>query len=486
MKRKSLYLLLIIIWFQGFCTLAPAQVKAPEAKAKYVFYFIGDGMGLAQINAAQAYRAALQGRIGIDSLNLDKLPALGLVTTFAQNRYITCSAAAGTALATGQKTSINTIGMNADRTIPLHSIAWKAKKQGMKVGIITTVSINHATPAAFYAHRPDRNDYYDIALQLAESNFDLFGYGGIKDPRGKKGDQPDAYEIARKNGYQIIKGREEFMKLKRSDAKIIAINANIDPENAEVPVAIDRTMEDMSLAEFVSKSIELLDNPKGFFMMVEGGQIDWACHNNDIATAIGEVIDFDQAIGHALDFALKHPNETLIIVTADHETGGLSLGTALRHYDTDFSLVRHQKASQPALARLFKEFKNRNCPSHCQFELLWPLIQEKTGLGKEIPIGEFERSQLLMAFRASMLGQMPFSSDDANYLLFGDNDPLAVMVTRLVAQKAGFGWTTWSHTGIPVPIRAQGPGQQFFEGYIDNKNIPLLILKAMGLSPSLN
>ncbi|MGC8864859.1 MAG: alkaline phosphatase [Bacteroidales bacterium] len=486
MKRKAFYILLIIIWVQGLSNPSLSQIKAPEAKAKYVFYFIGDGMGLAQINATQAYLAALQGRMGNDSLNMDKLPALGLVTTYAQNRYITGSAAAGTALATGQKTSINTIGMNAEKTAPLNSIAWKAKKQGMKVGIITTVSINHATPAVFYAHRPDRNDYYEIALQLPESNFDLFGYGGIKDARGKKGDQPDAYEIARKKGYQIVKGRQEFMKLKRSDTKIIAVNANIDPENAEVPVAIDRTAEDMSLAEFVSKSIELLDNPKGFFMMVEGGQIDWACHNNDIATAIGEVIDFDQAIGHALDFAKKHPDETLIIVTADHETGGLSLGTALRHYDSDFSLVRHQKASQPALARLFKEFKTRNCPGNCHFESLWPLIQEKTGLGKEIPLTEFDRAQLLMAFRASMLGQMPFSSEEANYLLFGGNDPLAVMVTRLVAQKAGFGWNTWSHTGITVPIRALGPGKQRFEGFIDNKDIPLLILQAMGLPPSLN
>jgi alkaline phosphatase len=486
MKKLGLYLLLFIFIIQGLPVNVSGQGKPAEAKARYVFFFIGDGMGLAQINAAEAYQAALQGKIGIDSLNMSQLPALGLVTTHAQNRYITGSAAAGTALATGQKTSINTIGMNADRTIPLNSIAWMAKKQGMKVGIITTVSINHATPAVFYAHRPDRNDYYEIALQLPESNFDLFGYGGIKDAKGKKGDQPDAYEIARQKGYQIVKGREEFMKLKKSDKKIIAVNANIDPENAEVPVALDRGPEDMSLAEFVSKSIELLDNPKGFFMMVEGGQIDWACHNNDIATTIGEVLDFDQAIGHALDFAKKHPNETLIIVTADHETGGLSLGTALKHYDSDFALVRHQKASQPALADLFKDFKKRNCPANCSFEALWPIIQGKTGLDKEIPINDFDRAQLQMAFRASMLGQMPFPSEEANYLLFGGNDPLAVMVTRIIAQKAGYGWTTWSHTGIPVPIRAKGPGQQLFEGYIDNKNVPMLILKAMGLPQVLN
>ncbi|MEJ5302139.1 MAG: alkaline phosphatase [Bacteroidales bacterium] len=486
MRKLKIYLLLFIIFIQILPERASAQDKAQEPKARYVFYFIGDGMGLAQINAAQAYKAALQGKIGIEALNMDKLNALGLVSTYAQNRYITCSAAAGTALATGQKTSINTIGMNADRTAPLNSIAWMAKKHGMKVGIITTVSLNHATPAAFYAHRPDRNDYYEIALQLTESNFDLFGLGGLKDAKGKKGDQPDAYDIARQKGYQIVKGREEFMKINKLDKKIIAINANIDPENAEVPVALDRGPEDMSLAEFVSKSIALLDNPNGFFMMVEGGQIDWACHNNDIATTIGEVLDFDQAIGHALDFAQKHPKETLIIVTADHETGGLTIGNALKHYDSDFGWIRHQKASQPALAKMFKEYKNRFCPANCSFDGIWPIIQEKTGLGKDIPLNEFDRTQLQMSFRASMLGQMPFPSEEANYLLFGGNDPLALMVTRIIAQKAGFGWTTWSHTGIPVPVRAQGPGQKSFEGFIDNKDIPHLILKAMGLPQNLN
>ncbi len=486
MKKAWFYFLLFVFINQCLTGEVLAQARPHGDRVRYVFYFIGDGMGLAQINAAEVYQAALQGKIGIDSLNLSRLPSLGLVTTYAQNRYITGSAAAGTAMATGQKTSINTIGMNADRTLPLKSIAWKVKQMGMKVGIITTVSINHATPAAFYAHRPDRNDYYEIALQLAESNFDLFGYGGIKDSRGKKGDQPDAYEIARSKGYQIVKGREDFMKLKKTDNKIIAINARLDPEDAAVPVAIDRTPEDMSLAEFVSKSIELLDNPKGFFMMVEGGQIDWACHNNDIATTLGEVLDFDQAVGIALDFAKKHPNETLIIVTADHETGGLSIGTALKHYESDFSLIKHQKMSQPALAEVFKEFKQRHCPANCSFESVWPLIQEKTGLGKEIPINDFDLSQMQMAFRASMLGHNTFASSDANYLLFGGNDPLAVMVTRIIAQKAGFGWTSWSHTGIPVPIRAKGPGQQLFEGYIDNKDIPILILKAMGLSLVLN
>ncbi|MEI6093645.1 MAG: alkaline phosphatase, partial [bacterium] len=132
-------------------------------KAKYVFLFIGDGMGLVHINATEAYRAALKDKIGIDKLNFTKFPNLAVATTYAADRYITDSAAAGTALATGNKTAVETISMDYTRTKKLKSIAQMAKEKGMKVGIITTVNMNDATPAVFYAHQPERSMLKEIA-----------------------------------------------------------------------------------------------------------------------------------------------------------------------------------------------------------------------------------------------------------------------------------------------------------------------------------
>ncbi len=480
MFKKIITRFALVIILQSVSIFIYSAELPTKPKAKYVFYFIGDGMGLAQVSAAEAFLAAHEGQIRFEPLHMSKLPVIGLSTTYATNRLITCSAAAGTALASGFKTSINTIGMNDSRTSPLYSIATKAKAKGMKVGIITTVSINHATPAVFYAHRPDRNDYYEIALQLPESGFDLFGYGGIKDAKGKNNDLADAYDNAVSNGYKIIKGQEEFLSLKEIPGKIIVVNDRLEDDES-VPFIIDQTPKDMPLSRFVEKSIQLLDNPEGFFMMVEGGLIDWACHSNDAASAIKEVIDFDMAIGAAMEFMKLHPEETLIVVTADHETGGMALGNALMKYESNLNLLSYQKVSQPVLKQHFQEFRNTKCKNGCQFEEIFPILNKDLGLGKEIPLTGYDSAQLKLAFEASITKKMPYANDENNYLLYGDEEPLAVIAIKMVSEKSGIGWTTWAHTAIPVPIRAKGVNQEKFDGYIDNTKIPKLILEAMDI-----
>lgn len=481
--KSRLSVILLLLVFVLTLPVARAQESQSRSTAKYVFLFIGDGMGLAQVNAAEAFLTSVSETGTFEGLSMTRMPVTGFVQTTAENRYITGSAAAGTALATGFKTSINTIGMNADRTRPLQSIAKMAGTNGFKVGILTTVSINHATPAAFYASRPDRNDYYEIAMQLPESGFDLFGYGGIKHQRGKNNDQPDAMEYARQKGYTLVEGKKNFLALQHLPGKTIVMNTRFDEEDASVPFVIDQQSDDMLLSEVVGKSIGLLYNPDGFFIMVEGGLIDWACHSNDAATTIREVIDFDKAIEKALEFQKRHPHETLVVVTADHETGGMSIGTALRKYDSDWKLLENQKASINRLKQDIESFK-KACQGSCQFEKLMPLISAKTGLGKQIPLTDFDKIQLQMAFRASIFNQMPFQGKESNYLLYGDEDPLAATLVKIAGQKAGIGWTTWSHTGIPVPVWAKGAGQELFGGYIDNTDIPIRILQAMGIPVS--
>lgn len=258
------------------------------------------------------------------------------------------------------------------------SMAKLAKARGKKVGIISTVSIEHATPAAFYAHAPSRSLYYEIAQQIPASGFEYFAGGGFKQPKGSKKDQKDVAEIIREGGYTVYNTREDFERLKKGDEKVVTINPTLD-NNAALPYTIDRDPKtEISLAEFLAKGIELLDNPEGFFIMAEGGKIDWACHANDAVTAIHDVIALDDAVKVAYDFYQKHPEETLIVVTGDHETGGLALGYAGTRYDAFLKRLEGQKGSYLAFNAEIKKFKKDNPEG--KFADMLPVIEDFFGL----------------------------------------------------------------------------------------------------------
>jgi len=470
--------------------------KAP----KYIFYFIGDGMGLSQSNAAEAYLAAIDNKNGVKKLVMNKFPHHGFYTTNATDRFITGSAAAGTALSTGHKTSINTIGMDAAKQKPLLTVAERARDLGYKVGIVSSVSIDHATPASFYAHQPGRNMYYDISLDLSKSNFNYFGGGGIKHPEGDgkldKNDtmanfgqggekevtnkQINSIELAKERGYRLINTKKEFKSLKKGDDKVIAIAPRLVGGKA-LPYAIDQTENDIPLSEFTKKGIKLLDNKKGFFMMVEGGKIDWTCHANDAATAIKEVINFDAAIKVALDFYKKHPKETLIVVGGDHETGGMGLGFAGSHYQSAFKLLQYQNISNDGFTKIVNEYKKNNKGSY-KLQDGMALVKKHFGLGdKEIglELSAFEQKQLENAFDKSMNYKKEFKKDDQFYLLYGSYNPLTVTACHILSQKAGIGWTSFSHTATPIPVKAIGVGAELFSGYYDNTDMAKNIFRLL-------
>jgi alkaline phosphatase len=480
MKHK---IILIAVFMFAFVVIQAQNAEnkhLSKAHPKYVFLFIGDGMGLAQANAAEAYKAVMNGKTGIEKLNFSKFPVQSFATTYAGDRYITCSAAAGTALASGFKTSINTIGMDLNRKKSLESVATKAKKKGMKVGIITTVSLNHATPAAFYAHQPDRNNYYEIACEMPVSKFDFFGGGALKDSTGKKGDKQNAIGILQDSGYKIVRTKRAFEQLNKTSGKVYAINPEYGKES-EMPQCLDRTSGSLSLADFTGKAIELLENPKGFFMMIEGGQIDWACHNNDAASEIQEVYDFDAAIAKAIAFMNKHPKETLIIVTADHETGGMAMGYTEMKYESDFKLLSNQKVSVAGLEILTKASIAKNNDLEKGFPAVLKVLEQNLEFGSAIKLNTADSLMLKTAFLASGVKLMPFPTPEANKAFYGGIEPVASTAVKILNHKAGIGWTNWSHTGIPVPVRATGAGQDWFEGYLDNTDIPNNIIKLMGL-----
>jgi alkaline phosphatase len=298
-------------------------------KAKYVFLFIGDGMGLGHVSLTEAWLSQKDGKISSTPLGFTQFPVMGVATTYSASNIITCSSAAATALASGYKANNSTVGIYPD-SIPLTQISYKLKELGYKIGIMTSVTLDHATPAGFYAHSNRRRNYYEIALQLPDSGFDFFGGGGFQGTRDKeiKGAEEQIYGKIAEKGYTIALGVEDYKAKKAKADKMILLQDGKKKRDSALHTVIGREKGDLTLAQVLESAIDFIYEPdgKGFFIMCEGGQIDWEAHSNRAAGVITETIDFDKAIAVAYEFYKAHPDETLIVITADHETGGLTLG----------------------------------------------------------------------------------------------------------------------------------------------------------------
>lgn len=471
--RLTGILVLITMFFTASCSTAgrvqPESVKQAAGIPKYIFYFIGDGMGMAHVKIADAVLEDDQ------VLWMTTLPVSGMASTHAENRYITGSAAAGTALATGRKTTIGTIAKNGNHSESLKTIAEMSRDNGMRVGIVSSVSIDHATPACFYAHADNRSMYSDIAVQMASSGFDYFGGGyaraDLEDgkPLGK------LITIMQDSGYNVIRGWEALGKAVPGQ-KYWAFE-NFDGSGA-LEYAIDRAPDGLTLADFTRNGIRLLDNDQGFFLMVEGGKIDWASHANDAATVAHEVVDFDLAIAEALEFYHEHPAETLIVVTADHECGGLALGYADKAYESDIGLLLSQKLSAQVFAGKVAQWTERK---NVSFSMALDSAKVYFGLGNvqldsALVLTSEEKMALREAYTASMTGQNVGQK-------YGEGDPLTVSLTKLLNHKAGIGWTTGKHTALPVPVFAIGQGAREFCGIYDNTDIAKKIIEVAELQP---
>lgn len=316
MKRFSIIAALVLF---------PILLSAQNQKAKYVFYFIGDGMGFNHVSVTEYWLGYTEGVFDSRPLAFSNFPVLGWAVTHSASNLITDSAAAGTALSTGSKTDNGMLGVDPDTTA-LESIAGKIHDAGYKVGISSTVGINHATPGAFYGHSASRSNYYDIAMEIPASGFEFFAGGGVIESTGEDGDKASVYDFIEKNGYVIAEGMDEFDGMKASAGKMLLLQED-GRMKTELPYAIDMKDGDMTQADLVKASIDFLydGNGQGFFVMSEGGRIDWASHGNDTKAMILETLSLSDAVAEAIKFYNEHPDETLIVVTADHETGGLTM-----------------------------------------------------------------------------------------------------------------------------------------------------------------
>ena len=447
---------------------------AQNGKAKYVFYFIGDGMGVNQVNGTETYLAAMEGRIGTSPLCFAQFPHVGLVTTFSGTNGVTDSAAGGTALATGHKTKNGTIGMETDLSTKVKSIAEKAKAEGKAVGIATSVSVDHATPASFYAHVKDRGMYYQIGKDLIAADFDFYAGSDFLQPKGENGEK-DLYTQCQEAGYAIARGHADYRKKARKAEKMLLLQpeAASKQDNTAIPYAIDRGSNDLTLQDITRAAIHFLSQKEnGFFLMVEGGKIDWACHSNDAATLFREVIDMDEAVQVAYEFYEQHPDETLIIITADHETGGIVLGTG--EYELHTDLLKYQRQSAEAFSRMLA-MQHQKEGKGFTWDFVRGQLEENFGFWKHIDLNEKETAELEQAYKDFCEG---VAKD--NKTLYASENIIAATARKIMARKAMVGWVSDGHSNGYVPVFAIGTGAENFDGRIDNTEIPKRIAQIAG------
>ena len=427
--------LLILLFFA-------AVVSLTGKEPKYIFLFIGDGMATPQRMIADEFSR----KIGKGKLALNDMPYHATTRTCSANSLVTDSAAAATAIACGTKTNNGMLGVDPQLN-RLTSTAEAARDKGRKVGIITSVTLNHATPGGFYGHRKNRSMGYELGLDLVASNFDFFGGGGISkyNPEGKK----DIYTIAQEAGYTVTIGKEDMNTLKPGQKAIALAKSH----KSAMPYTIDNEPGVPTLADITAKAIELLStHDKGFFMMIEGGSIDWAGHSNEAAANLFEVLALDQAVKTALKFYEKHPDETLIIVTGDHETGGMTMGFAGTGYAMYMERLAFQKCSVVKFEQLLKAAMARK--PDITFEDVKPMLTEYFGF-------EFA-------------GDSPMRINEKEMQILQDGfaqKKLPLAAKTVINGKAGIGWTSGSHTALPVLTTAIGAGAENFTGFIDNTDI---------------
>ncbi|HFA47689.1 MAG TPA: alkaline phosphatase [Bacteroidetes bacterium] len=295
-------------------------------------------MGLSQISGALYNQG--------NRISLERFPVVGFQKTYSLNNLVTDSAASATAMATGTKTNNSAIGVDGNEK-PLKSILEEAEEKGLATGLIATSSIVHATPAAFVAHQTMRGMYEQIAGDFLKTEIDLFIGGGKQYFDRRTSDDRDLIEELRKRNYLIYDYfNHEIQQVKPSLDKNLAY---FTADNQPIPAYQGRDY--LPIASQIA--LEYLDkkNDKGFFVMIEGSQIDWMCHANQSPPLLAELKDFDRTIKKVLDFARKD-GETLVIVTADHETGGFAInpGSKMKHLETAFTTNGHTATMVPVFA----------------------------------------------------------------------------------------------------------------------------------------
>lgn len=322
--KKIIYLWAVVVMalVMGGCS----YFESKDGKAKYIFLFIGDGMSASGVDLTESWLSYKAGKVGGENLTMSTFPVYGHCTTFSHDRHATCSAAAGTAISTGVKTTKNRIATDPDGN-ELESISYVLQREGYNVALMSSSPVNHATEASFFAKEETRNNFYEITKTIPETGFQFFGGSGFIQFYGKDGQQESSAEYLERNGYEVCCGAEEFEAAAPDCDKIVLYQECFRDTSATDYVMDGRKPAgEIELPQMMKYALDFIGDEKPFFVMCEQGTIDWAAHLNRVLPMVNAVIEFDDAIKVAYEFYLQHPDETLIVVTSDHGTGGPAIG----------------------------------------------------------------------------------------------------------------------------------------------------------------
>lgn len=468
MKRFFNFFICIVLFLAMPVT---SLCKNDQAKVKYVFYLIGDGMGINQVVGTELYNNGTGN--GPEEVNFLHFPVRTFITTQSATSLVTDSAAGGTALASGVKTYDGAIGVGADGQ-PVTALTELAKASGKGAGVITSVGVNHATPGSFLAHSKNRSNYEEIALDYIASPVDFVAGAGFITERNSGHSASFFEQKAKDAGIKVYHGKRDWSRMSASDEYVLCLSGKAE---AELPYAIDRMENDTALPEFVSAGISYLESrfaEDGFCMVVEGGKIDYAGHADDGVTCFQEINDFAAAIDHILDFYERYPEETLIVVTADHETGGLLLGAGL--YEMHPDRMKAQKMSANALTRLFNTtFSKEKKPV---WEDAKNFLREHLGLWGDVDVDKNTERELKEIFNRN------YGSADAKeenvVNLYSSNSLFIQRAIGYLNKTAGYYWSYTSHSGSPVGLYAKGQGAEKFISVRDNTDVAPMISELAG------
>lgn len=444
--RRNLALLLVAL-----------AAVAVQAAPRYIFYFIGDGMGMGHAIATKNYLRTVTGNPEARPLMMT-FPAIGIASTVSASSPVTDSAASGTALATGTKTRNYMIGMAPDTTA-VTSIATRLHADGYGVGLITTVAPDDATPAAFYAHVPNRKMFDEIARDAIASDFEFIGGANL---RGSKG----LVEEFEKAGVRVVRGEDACRKA--DSRRILLLNTDTIHKN-EIGYAIDSIDGVLTLPVMMDLCLDHMQKyaPEKFFMMVEGGSIDHAAHSNDPAAVVKEMVMFNNTLAKAYEFYLQHPEETLIVVTADHDTGGMA---TTGKWD-NIPAIDYQRISKDNFNEWFRDYMKAN-PSATWSQFL-PELERFFSLGTGIKLSEKKMEALKALYDSEVSG----NNGAEQRTLYASYAKFTEELFNAVSSALGFRWITNDHTGNPVGIYAVGVGADKFGRVLENSDIPMLIIE---------
>ncbi|MFG6149237.1 alkaline phosphatase [Halobacillus sp. B23F22_1] len=435
-KKSAALLVSSTILFSGISLGEGQQVFASENesgkdKVKNVIYMIPDGYSAGYATNYRWFK-------GEDSVFDPHLK--GMMKTYSEDTEVTDSAAAGTAMATGEKTNNGMVGVTPDGK-ELDSILQASENAGKSSGLVATSTITHATPAVFASHVKDRDNEAEIAPQLLESGVDVLLGGGkemfLPESKGGLQGENNLLDLAEQDGYSFVENKDELANAE-GDERILGLFA----DEALSPELERGETNEPSLSDMTSTAINSLSQDEdGFFLMVEGSQIDWAGHAHDAAWAMNDTQAFEKAVEDALDYA-KQDEETLVVIAGDHETGGMTVGSN-GEYDVKQEVVQGVSATGDHMAEQLNEDKSN----------IAQVVEEYTGL--ELTDDEVETIR---------------SAEKPNEA-----------INNVVSDRALVGWTSSVHTGVDVPIYAYGPSSDDFSGLVENTDLPKKMADAMGV-----